>query len=268
MLIAHELAVAPQEIVPVSLRDMDLPATVDTSRVLLITNDMMGMNGIVPVLTDNDCVVCCDRPVETAIEMINEQHYDVIVVDIRPDILGQQAVCQLRMARVGLPILLVSARSGMADVERAVSLGADDILVMPADRKTIRQRITDLVGLMHDSIGPRLVQLGPMQIDLAERRVRVAKYPLFLSNDEYSVLTLLVTRNGAAVMKETILRELAATTGLSSIKELDNLVVRLRQKLTIAGAPDLLRTVRGLGYAMGGGDLVCHGLATVMAHAA
>jgi DNA-binding response OmpR family regulator len=268
MLIAREMVVAPQEFVPVSLRDMDLPATVDTSRVLLITNDMMGMNGLVPVLSDNDCVVCCDRPVETAIEMINEQTFDVVVVDIRPDILGQQAVCQLRMARVGLPILLVSARSGIAEFERAVSLGADDILVMPTDRKTIRQRITELAGQMADSIGPRIMQVGPMQIDLAERRVRVAKYPLFLSNDEYSVLTLLVARNGAAVMKETILKELAATTGLSTAKELDNLVVRLRQKLTMAGAPDLLRTVRGLGYAVGSGEVVCHGLATVMAHAA
>jgi DNA-binding response OmpR family regulator len=268
MLIAHEMVVAPQEIIPVSLRDADLPATVDTSRVLLITNDMMGIDGIVPVLTDNDCVVCCDRPVETAIDLIHEQTFDVVVVDIRPDILGQQAVCQLRMARVGLPILLVSARSGMAEFERAVSLGADDILVMPVDRKAIRQRITDLADLMTESTGPRVVQLGPMQIDLAERRVRVAKYPLFLSNDEYSVLTLLVTRNGAAVMKETILKELAATTSLSTVKELDNLVVRLRQKLTLAGAPDLLRTVRGLGYAMGGGELVCHGLATVMAYAA
>jgi DNA-binding response OmpR family regulator len=71
--------------------------------------------------------------------------FDIVAVDIRPDMLGYDAICVLRTARVALPLLFISARSTQEACRHALSLGADAVGVLPFDDHAISSRILALI---------------------------------------------------------------------------------------------------------------------------
>lgn len=215
-------------------------------RVLLLTNDMTAGRGVLPDLV---CFVASIAQVATAADAIaaaRDGGHDVVVVDFRPDVLGLEAICQLRAARMGLPILFISARSTQDAFDRARSVGADDVLVLPCPIETLERRLTTLAS-QGSSANHSVIRVGSLALDLATRRAAYQGRPLALSAAEYAVVELLATRNGAPVCKAAVGEALA---GSGEAAGLDAFMGRLRRRLATAGAAELIRTVWGQGYAL------------------
>jgi two-component system cell cycle response regulator CtrA len=236
--------------------DADYPRTVGnvSTRVLLLANDMTQSGSIEQLLENADCDVTCADTVDWAIAQTAMKTFDVIVVDIRPDIIGYQAVCQLRIAHVDLPVLFISARCTADAFNRAIAVGADDVAVLPLAANELKTRV-ELLTAGAASRRPQKMQVGRLEIDLTERNAMVDGRPLSLYSDEYAAFEMLVSRTGAPVGKDTILAYAYDEAGTSSQANAETLIHRLRRKLAKAGAGDVIQTFGRLGYALSDIDI-------------
>lgn len=176
--------------------------------------------------------------------------FDVILLDIMlPGLSGYRVLEALRTRGVRTPVLLVSAKDGDFDQADGLDLGADGYVVKPFSFVVLSAQVKALLRRGDDVVSPRaLIQVGSLELDRASKQVRWEGGPVALSPREFAVLDVLVSRAGAVVSKEELLRavwgdELAATRNAVEVY-----VGYLRRKLDAAGAGELLRTVRGHGY--------------------
>ncbi|MBV9826098.1 MAG: response regulator transcription factor [Alphaproteobacteria bacterium] len=216
-------------------------------RILVLANDMMSDASTVSALTAQGCAAVQASSIDEALTLLTTDTFTAIVVDIRPDLLGHQAVCKLRMAQIELPVLLVSARSAADAVQRARDVGADDVAVLPLDPMTLTARLTALVQRNGTAAQTQTVQVGRLEIDLVDHDARVGGRSIALAADEYRALRVLASHDGAPVRNSAI----CVRAGTSARG--DDTVTRLRRKLARAGVGELIGNVRGVGFSLGGG---------------
>jgi DNA-binding response OmpR family regulator len=118
-------------------------------------------------------------------------------------------------------------------------------VVKPFSMAELQARIEALLRRTTRQAPPRqVVEVGPLRIDLAARAVRVDARPVSLTRKEFDILASLARQPGTAITRERIMLDVWQTTW-SGRHTLEVHVASLRAKL---GAPDLVQTVRGVGY--------------------
>jgi DNA-binding response OmpR family regulator len=175
---------------------------------------------------------------------------DAVVLDwMLPDGSGPDLCAELRTAGDATPILMLTARAGVDDRVVGLDAGADDYVKKPFAAAELAARVRALLRR-----GPRLiasrVMLGPIEIDAAARLVIADGKELPLTAREFDILEVLARHRGRIVTRSNLL---IAVWGedVNSSESLDVLLTRLRRKLAEAGAPDIVRTHRGVGYSVG-----------------
>lgn len=170
---------------------------------------------------------------------------DLVVLDLMlPGMDGLDVLRRLREAS-DVPILVLSGRRDTAVRVRALELGADDYLTKPFWPDELLARIAARLRRPHLTRG-RLLELGPVHLDLERRELHVEGREVELTPVEYELLAYLARRLERAVSRED-LAEAVLDPGREGLSRgLDSHVSRLRRKLG-PGAPHL-RTVWGVGY--------------------
>jgi two-component system OmpR family response regulator/two-component system copper resistance phosphate regulon response regulator CusR len=176
-------------------------------------------------------------------------HYDAIILDLMlPELAGQEVLRRLRADGVRTPVLLLTALGSVDERVAGLKAGADDYVVKPfafpellARLEAVHRRTADRpAAVMH---------VGPMTLDLATRRVNRAGQDIDLTPTEFSILEMLLRYSGQVVTRKMLCEHIwdAEWEGLTNVIEVH--IKRLRDKLAAAGEADLIRTVRGRGYA-------------------
>jgi len=197
--------------------------------------------------------------------------FDVVVLDLGlPDTDGI-ALCRDLRRLTGTPIIISSARGDVGTRLQGLHTGADDYLVKPYDLRELVARVHALVRRRTGAFGiaggaataaapPRdtvcaavstRVGVGQVEINTATRRVHVAGTPVPLTGKEFDVLALLARAPGVVFSREQILAEVWGLRQARDDHTLDVHIARIRHK---TGAPDVITTVRGVGYRLGSGD--------------
>jgi DNA-binding response OmpR family regulator len=153
-------------------------------------------------------------------------------------------VRRLRAAGQIVPILILTARDGLADRVDALDLGADDYLIKPFVLPELAARCRALIRRLRSAVSAQLA-IGGLALDLAGRVARVEGEALDLTRREWSILECLALQAGHVVAKERLLQAIASWDEEISHNAIEVYVSRLRAKLGSAAA---IRTVRGLGY--------------------
>lgn len=175
---------------------------------------------------------------------------DAVVLDLGlPDVDGVEVCRRLRADHGdGLPILVLTARTGELDVVVGLDAGADDYVTKPFRLAVLEARIRALLR----RVGPGRSEVhvaGRLRVDAAARRAWLDGEELDLTPTEFDVLELLVSHAGEAVTRETLMRDVWGTSWTGSTKALDMQVSQLRRKLADdPAAPGLIHTLRGVGY--------------------
>jgi DNA-binding response OmpR family regulator len=179
-----------------------------------------------------------------ALAAVSHGHTDLVLLDLGlPDLDGLE-VCQRIRSGSGVPVIAVTARGAERDRVEGLRTGADDYVVKPFALAELLARIEAVLR----RAGPRGTRppttVGDLELDVDGRRVAVAGTAVELTRKEFDLLALLVRRRGVVVGREEILRAVWETDWPGG-RTLDVHVASLRHKL---GRPDLVRTVRGVGY--------------------
>ncbi|PPQ27754.1 hypothetical protein CCS01_26565 [Rhodopila globiformis] len=222
----------------------------DGSRtVLLLNNELAGQARVAHALGRAGHLVVRAGSVAAALAVLHAHVVDAIVVDLRPDLLGQEATCALRASGVDQPILAIAARTTPDARQRTLALGADGMVALPLDQAEI---VASLEAVMQSGprTAPAALRIGPLTLDPANRRVRAGDACIQVTDAEFSVLELLAVRNGAPVRIETIQQRLHEVISDPSRKTVTRIVGGLRRKLVPFAADKLVVTVRGLGFAL------------------
>ena len=178
-------------------------------------------------------------------QYLNGATYDVVVLDrMLPD--GDSLVVLLEVRKQGnqTPVLLLTARDQINDRVEGLEAGADDYLVKPFAMDELVARIGVLA---RRNAPPRLsiLRVGDLEVDTGKHEVRRGGVLLPLRPKEYALLELLITRAGRAVSRDAILDYCWDTLESPASNVEESIIASLRRKL---GKPNLITTVRGLGY--------------------
>jgi len=193
------------------------------------------------------------RLVATGRDALAAEPFDVALVDLGlPDVDGLDVVRGLRRrhdtARAG--IIVVTARGQVPERVAGLRAGADDYVVKPLGIEELVARIEAVLR----RTGPpeaESVTVGGLHLDLAARRVSVDGGEVALTPKEYDLLVALVREQGAVATRERLMLQVWQTTWPATQRTLEVHVASLRAKL---GDPDLVQTVRGVGYRLAAPD--------------
>ncbi|MBI1649265.1 response regulator transcription factor [Hyphomicrobium sulfonivorans] len=188
---------------------------------------------------------------ELALETVD---YAALILDLGlPDGNGVDLLKALRMSHNALPVLVLTARSGVEDKVKGFKSGADDYLTKPFAFHELVARLEALLrrpGELHR----RALKLGNVEYNAETRELAVAGENRGIAGRESVVLELLLRRAGSVVSKQLIEDEIYALAGAVGSNAVEVYVHRLRKTLADAGADVSIKTVRGLGYLIGQWD--------------
>jgi len=179
---------------------------------------------------------------------------DAIVLDIgMPAIDGLGVTQLLRAEGVTTPILMLTARVSIDDRVAGLDAGADDYLPKPFDLDELLARLRALLRRSHvtDAVGEAdNLTIALLHLDVAARRTWWGATELALSKTEFDLLELLVRNRGHVLTHSLIYDRIWQYDFGPDSNNLAVYVSYLRRKLQAAGAPEMIRTIRGIGYRM------------------
>lgn len=185
-----------------------------------------------------------------ALHRFQEERPDLVILDrMLPDLDGL-SVCRELRAVSDVPILMLSARGEVEDRVEGLRTGADDYLPKPFKFQELLARVESLLRRSRKNPSGQL-RYRDLELDPASRRLRKGGEVIEVTGREFDLLELLLERPGQVHSREQILTRLWGFDYEGQTNVVDVHVSGLRQKL---GDSDrsLIRTVRGVGYALGG----------------
>jgi len=189
---------------------------------------------------------------EEGLAMALAGSHDVIVLDVLMPEMDGIEVCQaLRRNRIDTPILLLTALDSVQDRVRGLDAGADDYLPKPFAFQELLARLRALGRRKVQAREPSQLQVDDLVLDLRRRRAERAGRVIELSPKEFSLLEFLMRNEGRVVTRTQILDHLWGYDYATDSNLVDVYVSYLRRKVDRGHSNKLIRTVRGVGYALG-----------------
>jgi DNA-binding response OmpR family regulator len=183
-----------------------------------------------------------------------ERSFEVIVLDlILPDLRGQEVCRELRAAGVHTPILMLTAMDSLEDKVEGLNLGADDYLTKPFAFEELVARIEALRRRRLRFVErPKRLSVGDLVFDREQMTVSRGGIAIELTAKEMAILEVLMRAPGKVFSRARILSSVWGYDSDPLTNVVDVYIARLRKKVDAGGAPELITTVRGYGYKLGG----------------
>ncbi len=217
-------------------------------RVLLIQDELVTARGVMQMLKANGGIVDHVDTGEEALELVRHYDYDIVLLDLMlPDMDGYEVMRRMRSSRIEAPVIILSGLTRPQAKVKAFSVGADDFISKPFDETELLARMQAIVRRSKGYSQPTL-RIGPVQLNLDSREVLVSGRAVHLTGKEYAILELLVLRKGMVLTKEAFLNHLYGGMDEPEMKIIDVFICKLRKKLALAGADNVIGTVWGRGY--------------------
>ncbi|MCP1582817.1 response regulator transcription factor [Pseudoxanthomonas mexicana] len=216
-------------------------------RILLVEDDLSLGEGIRTALRRGAFAVDWVQDGASGLLALRGGGFDLVVLDLGlPRMDGIEVIRQLRAAGDAVPVLVLSARERPADRTLGLDVGADDYLGKPFDTAELLARVRALIRRSAGRANPTL-ESGPLRLDPATLTASWKGRPLDLTRREFALLRVLMEQRGRPMARDAIQRHLYGWDADVASNAVDVHVHQLRRKLE----PGIIRTVRGLGYALG-----------------
>lgn len=178
---------------------------------------------------------------------------DLAIVDwMLPELSGVE-VCRALRAREDtrkLPIIMLTARGEESDRVMGLESGADDYVVKPYSPREMIARVQALLRRSDVNVSALVKEYAGVAIDLDAHRVTRDGTPIHLSPTCFKLLETLMERPGYVYSRERLLNRVWGSDVYVEPRTVDVHIRRLREALDVDKGPDLIRTVRGAGYAL------------------
>jgi two-component system response regulator QseB len=219
-------------------------------RILLVEDDAPLGEGVKSGLEDEGHVVEWVRDGRLGREALAVESFSAVVLDLAlPRLDGLQILRELRARNDHTPVLILTARDTVANRVEGLDAGADDYLVKPFALAVLKARVGSLTRRAAGRTSNRLEHHGVV-LDRETHRVLHEGKPVELSAREYALLEALLEHPGRTLSRAQIEQRIYPWGHEVESNAIEVHVHHLRAKLF----PGLIRTVRGVGYAIEAGD--------------
>ena len=228
-------------------------------RVLVVDDDMAVRGSLERSLRFEGYEVSTAPDGVTALDLVARDRPDIVILDVMmPRMDGLETCRRLRARGDDVPVLMLTARDGLADRVRGLDVGADDYLVKPFALEELFARLRALIR--RATLAARAASGGPspaaplsyagVPLDPASRQVTRNGRELTLTKTEFELLELFLTHPRQVLSRSMIMERVWGYDFGPSSNSLEVFVSYLRRKLEAGGEPRLLHTVRGVGYVL------------------
>jgi len=177
--------------------------------------------------------------------------YDLAVLDVMlPGIEGWQVLQGIRKAGKDMPVLFLTARDSVDDRVKGLELGADDYLVKPFAFSELLARVRTLLRRGAKTKEADVLRAADLELDLMRRRVTRGGKKIDLTSKEFSLLELLLRRQGEVLPRSLIASQVWDMNFDSDTNVIEVAIRRLRAKVDDSFELKLIHTVRGMGYVL------------------
>jgi two-component system, OmpR family, alkaline phosphatase synthesis response regulator PhoP len=230
-------------------------------RILVIEDDPSISLGLRMNLSAEGYEVGLAEDGRSGLDLAMTQAWNVVILDLMlPKLNGFEVVKHMRSQGNDTPVLMLSAKSSVADKVMGLELGAEDYITKPfgiaevlarikvALRRSLRQRAKP-----EPITKPEPIKFGEIAIDMDKREVRRSGELVEMTATEFDVLKTLVLAAGAVLSRRQIFEKVWGPNHHGTPRTIDNFVAQLRHKLEPdSERPQHLVTVRGIGYRLVG----------------
>lgn len=174
--------------------------------------------------------------------------YDAIVLDVMlPGINGFEILRTIRTEHIETPVLMLTARSDLADRVEGLDSGADYYLTKPFENLEFRACLRAVIR-RKGSIIPEIKQFGDLSLSLTDGRLSCGSHSLLLSAKEKELMSLLFLNPQTAVSKETMITKVWGYDSDAGDNNVEAYISFLRKKLTLLGSHVQITSQRRIGY--------------------
>ena len=183
-----------------------------------------------------------------ALEMIQTNHVDLILLDIMmPHMFGTEVCRQIRKTS-DLPIIILSAKVDEADRIVGLELGADDYVTKPFSPKEVVTRVKTVLRRTRPKKEAKPLQLGNLRVNPKAYDVFIGDELIKMTPREVELLAFLMGRAGEVASREEILNAVWGYDYYGDVRTVDTLLARLRGKIPEKAANVTFRSIYGVGY--------------------
>ncbi|MGK8524032.1 response regulator [Nocardia asteroides] len=217
-------------------------------RILVVDDEMTIAESVAARLRAEGFTVDLAHDGPSAVAAAESADPDLVVLDVMLPGYDGLEVCRRIQARRSVPVLMLTARADETDQLVGLGVGADDYLTKPFSLRVLAARVHALLRRIDraaDRDGTTIL-VGDLRIDVDQRRVWRADVEARLTPLEFDLLARLARRPRTVLARERLLEDVWDWSDAAGTRAVDSHIKALRRKL---GA-DLIRTVRGVGYAL------------------
>jgi heavy metal response regulator len=180
--------------------------------------------------------------------LIESERYDLVVLDVMLPGLDGWELLRLLRRESEVPVMFLTARDAVEDRVKGLELGADDYLVKPFSYAEFLARVRTL--LRRTARDAERLQTADLELDLLRRQAIRAGERVELTNKEFALLHLLLSREGEVLSRTYIASQVWRMNFDSDTNVVDVAIRRLRAKIDDGHALKLIHAVRGVGYVL------------------
>ena len=221
---------------------------------ILVVEDDPDINKLLCRILEGAGYAC--RPAYSGTEAAlwaGQYDYDLVLLDLMlPGLTGEEFIAQLRQRKT-MPIIVLSAKTGLEDRVNVLRLGADDFIPKPFDNAEVLARVeAQLRRYKQFSGGPggKVLTHGDLVLDKESVTVTAAGKPVPLTAREFHILTLLMEHPKKVFTREQLYQQVWEGAYMGDDNTVNVHISNLRSKLAKVSPTEYIKTVWGIGFKM------------------
>jgi two-component system, OmpR family, response regulator len=221
------------------------------SKILLVEDDITLADSIVNGFANSGYSIFHLSDGIAGYEMASQKEFDIMILDIMlPGMNGLDIIQKLRKNKIGIPILVLSAKISTEDRVKGLQTGSDDYLVKPFEFSELLARVQALIRRSSQDNIPETtsLQVHDLYVDLIKRKVWRGNQNIELRPKEYDLLEYLVRNSGRIISKNMIIENVWDFNFDPMTNIVESKICLLRDKIDKEFPDKLIHTVRGVGY--------------------
>ena len=221
-----------------------------SDRILVVEDDDTVRRLLRMLLEDEHYQVVEAATGQMAIERFDNS-IDLVLLDVRLPMLSGFDVCRRIRKQSNVPVIMVTVQQDSHDVVTGLELGADDSVTKPFNDRELLARIRVQLRRRETDVPSERMSVGPIMVSPAEGVATRDTDVLALTRTEFRLLCHFVTNPNRVWSRDQLLQEIWGYEYSGDSRLVDTHIARLRAKIEVDPSnPELLLTVRGLGYKM------------------
>jgi len=189
---------------------------------------------------------CAEDPY-IGLSMLTQHNFDLVILDLTlPGMDGLEVIQKIR-EESDVPVIISSARNDLTDKVIGLERGADDYMPKPYDPRELVTRIKTILRRTNNTSKKNAD--GSFMVDKSGHTIKFKNRTLELTAAEFDILEILINNKNSAISREQLLYDSKHIDDSSSIKNIDVIISRIRNKLSkIDNSKSYIKPVRGVGY--------------------